>query len=328
MKSKKNICIKFLILVVIAISIFSFTGAAANDAYPTANRTIEIVVPYAAGGGTDVLTRVIMKYIDIGAPVVATNIEGASSGIGTMEVYHAPADGYKLLCNGPESMLAFNISGSMATPAWKDLIPLSAVVSDPNVIVVHPSSPYKTFDDFVEDAKKRPGEISYGAVGTGGVNHLNSAQIWDAVGIKVNYVPFDSAAKSRAAIMGGHIDMALMQISEASAVVKSGDLRAILVTTKERSDYLPDIETIAELGFEEAVFAQHRAFWAPPETPAEIVKKWEEEFKRISENSEFVNEIQNTFFLTIDYLDSESVQKTLLDLKPSFEYIIENYVKK
>jgi len=327
MRNKIIILASILLSIIFALSPAVFANTTDQDDYPDTKRTIEIIVPFGAGGGTDIVTRAILKYIDVGSPLAVLNITGASGSIGTMEAYHARPDGYKLFSWSPQSMLAFYISGTIPEPAWEEMEALGVVVKDPNVVVVPKNSQFNSFEELVEYAKENPGILSWGAIGTGGTTHMSSVSIWDAAGIELNYVPFDGAAKSRAAVLGEHVDAVLMQVSEGADMIKSGELKGILVTGNERSPYLPDIPSVTELGYDNAVFEYQRGFFAPPDTPNHIVKFWEAEFKRITEDPEFVNEIENIFYYEVSFINSEEVQEMLVKAQPLYERIINELIK-
>jgi len=326
MKNEKVLFVCVVLVVVLFLSIISFASSSNQGSYPDPNKTIEMIIPYSAGGGTDIITRAILKYFDIGAPVVIVDIPGGNSVIGTMEAYHSKPDGYNLFCMGPHSMLAFNISGSLPVPAWKDMESIAIVVKDADIVVVPKNSPFNSMEELITYAKENPGVLSWGTTGTGGSNHITSARIWKSAGIKVNFVPFEGASKSRVAIMGGHVDAVLMQVSEGASLIDSGDLRGLVVTDSKRSKFVPDIPTAIELGYD-VEFSLYRAFWAPPNTPKEIVQKLEAEIKRVTEDPEFISEVENKFHYEVEFIGSKEVHEMLLKDEPAFREIIDELVK-
>ena len=296
----------------------AFAGAA--DKFP--ERSIRLVVPYGAGGGTDTLTRGVNKFFDIGKPVVVVNMSGASGVIGTMEVYNARPDGYTILAMGPHSMLAFNLSGVLQVPAWKDMEPLATMVVDANAVSIPKSSPFNTIEDLWEFAKKNPGKLRWASVGSGGTNHIFSSLIWEEMGIKVTYVPFGSASKSRTATLGGHVDCLFSQVSEVKALVNAGDMRMLAVATKNRSKFFPDVTTLWEKGIEVDA-ALYRSFWAPPKTPKAIVKKLEKAFETVSKNPEYIDLIENGFNYSAVFLGNTATHDMVVKDHPKFKKLVE-----
>ena len=238
----------------------SSSDASGYDDYPS--ETINIVVPWAPGGGQDLLARAVQSALgEMGYTVVVTNIEGSSGGIGAMEVFHADPDGYTMLCNNNEAMYAYYLGGvNEVSPT--EFTQLSTMVYDGNAICVPPDSPFKTFDDLVNYAKQNPGELQWGASGTNGFNHIASAMVWNAAGIEVNYVPFDGGAKVRTAGMGGQVDVILCQSSEVKSSIEGGDLLCLATTTSEPVSFMPDVPTCSELGYD-VVVGVNRGFFGP-----------------------------------------------------------------
>jgi len=305
-----------------------FTGyalAGSADKYP--ERSIKLVVPYGAGGGTDTLTRGVLKYFDPGQPVVVVNMSGASGSIGTMEVYNARPDGYTLLCQAPHSMLAFNLSGTLPAPAWKDMEPLATMVLDANVVSVPKSSPFQTIEDLQEFAKKNPGKLKWASVGSGGTNHIASSIIWESMGVKVTYVPFASASKSRTATLGGHVDCLLSQVSEVKNLVDSGDMRALAVATKNRSKFFPNVPTFWEKGIEVDT-ALYRSFWAPPKTPKAIVEKLEKAFAETSKNPDYLNLIEKDLNYQAVFMGNKETHEMVMKDHPKFEKLVKELKSK
>jgi tripartite-type tricarboxylate transporter receptor subunit TctC len=255
-----------------------------HSKYP--EQPIKMIIPYAAGGGTDVLGRAVAKYINLGQPMVIVNMPGASSSTGTMEVYNSDPDGYTILSHGADALLAYTLGGVMPKPVWKDMEMICSLVNDPNAISVKKDSPFNSFQDLVKYAKENPGKLNWGLAGSGGINHQNSAYILDIAGIAVNYVPFDSGAKSRTALMGGHVDVLFNQVSEVTPVAEAGDVKVIAVTSGTRSKFLPDVPTLKEQGIDVDV-SIIRGYVAPPNTPQPILEKLEKAFEEVSKNPEF-----------------------------------------
>jgi tripartite-type tricarboxylate transporter receptor subunit TctC len=326
-KKEKEICVmknKKLLLLNIVLTVILIAGMAAfaqND-YPDPDQTIEIIVPYAAGGGSDTLTRVSMKYFDISSPIAVVNISGAASAIGTMEAYNSEADGYTLLCHNAENLVDGYLVGTIPAPVFEDLEPLACVVDDPYVIVAPKDSKFKTWEEFVAYAKENPGIMSYASGDLGGLLALNSTKLFQEVGIKVNIVPTQGGANTRTAVAGSHVDAGILNVSEAKDMIEAGDFIPLLVSSQERSKYLPDVPSAGDVG-SSVNYRIHRGFFAPPGTHQEIVKIWEEELKKMNQDPEFVKEIEDTFQFNTSFLSAQETKNLLNEMYPKWKAFME-----
>jgi len=256
--------------------------------FPTS--TIEVIVPWGAGGSLDTMGRGVQRHFNLnGRTIVVTNITGASGAVGTMEGVHANPDGYRLLLTGIQSILSYSMAGSYDMTI-DDLIPIATLGFDQRVIAVHNDSPFQTFEDVVEWAMENPGELTWGGSGARGFNEMLSRKIWDSIGIEANWIPFEGGAAARTAGLGGHIDVTFLSSCELLGVVNGGEMRALALSMPERSAHYPDTPTLAELGhdFSGALWA---TFFAPLNTPLEIVDMLEAELRRVFENPEFYEAI-------------------------------------
>lgn len=281
--------------------------------YP--EKSINIIVPYAAGGGTDILARTAAKYLDLGQSVVVTNMEGGSSAIGTMEAYNSPADGYTLFCCMPESMMGYYLGGSLKVPAHDDFEMISTLVYDANILSTSKNSKFKTFEDVVTYAKANPGKLNWASVGAKGSNEQASAEIWKAAGIEVNYIPFDSASKSRVAVMGGHADVLFGQISEVKPIAQAGDIVPLAISMEERSKFFPETPIFKELGYD-IVNGLHRGFMASPETPKEIVEILEKALKEVYDNPEFISLVEEQLGFQAMFVGAKDLETFIAERYP------------
>jgi len=247
---------------------------------------INIIVPFAAGGGMDLLARAAQPFLqEVGIESYVTNIAGGNSAIGSMEAYHADPDGYTILCSGIETIMGYNMGGVLES-AVEEYVQLGCLVYDPHIICVPKDSPFNTVDDLIAYAKEHPGELDWAGTGSKGNNEMASAELWEAAGISVNFVPYDSGSKTRTACMGGHVDVMHVQLSEAKSVIDSGDVKPLAVYTADRSALYPDIPTLKESGYD-IDNGLHRGFFAPPGTPEDVQKTLADAFKVVYENPGF-----------------------------------------
>ncbi|APW39660.1 ABC transporter substrate-binding protein [Rhodoferax koreense] len=283
---------------------FSTLPALAAD-FP--NHPIEMVVPSSAGGGTDVMARLFgetaKKYLN--QPIVVSNKPGASGAIGMGEVQRAPADGYKIAVLISELAIIPHLGMTKLTVA--DFIPLGRLNGDPGLIAVRAESPYKTIEDLLEQSKKQPGSVSMGNAGTGSIWHLAAAAVEDKTGVKFNHVPYQGAAPSVAALVGGHVDAITVSPAEIGQFVVAGKVR-VLVSMADRRLAAPydKIETFKEKGID-LVVGTWRGLGVPLNTPAETVQVLRDVTRKVAEDPAFKEGLTRGNLLPA-YMDGEQFQ--------------------
>jgi tripartite-type tricarboxylate transporter receptor subunit TctC len=249
-------------------------AAQAQAAFPT--RPITIVVPFSAGGTTDILARVVGQYLskDLGQPVVVDNRPGAGGNIGAQAVSRAAPDGYTLLM-GTVGTHAINQSlyKKMAFDPIKDFAPLTRVALVPNLLVANPSQPYKNVKEMIAYAKANPGKVTFGSSGNGSSIHLSGELFQHMAGVEMQHVPYRGSSPAVTDLIGGQIAVMFDNMPSAIGYVKSGKLRALAVTTPKRSPALPDVPTIAEAGVPGYGATSWFGLLAPANTPAPVVTK-------------------------------------------------------
>ena len=268
---------------VAALVVASLTTVAAAQDYP-GNKPIKLVVPFPAGGGTDIFARVIgnkltetLKWV-----VVVDNKPGAGGNIGVDAVAKSPPDGYTIGL-GQTSNLSINptLYAKLPYDPLKDLVPIVLVADAPLVMVVPANSPFKTVADVVAAAKKKPGDVTFGSPGNGTVAHLTGELFQTAAGIKFQHIPYKGSAQALTDLMGGQVQVYMSSIPTALSHIKGGKLRAIAVTSPKRAPSLPDVPTIAEAGYKGFDANTWFGLVAPAGTPAPIVSKINAEVNRI-----------------------------------------------
>ena len=248
---------------------------------------MEYIVGFAAGGGMDTMARAVATYIDLnGQSSYVTNIEGSGSAVAGMEFYHRDPDGYSFYVSSPESQACNYCNGALTENLNADCVPVASMCYDCNVICVGANSPYSTMEELMDAVRANPGEITFASISIGSYMHTSALSLMELTGLEFNYVPYDSAAKSRTAVIGGNEDVLWCQIAEAKAYVDSGDLKILATTTKDRTEYYPDIPTMAELGYP-CEMGLHRSYWLPAGTPDEIVDYYNDALFAVFNNEEF-----------------------------------------
>jgi len=248
-------------------------GAGAAD-YPT--RPIKLVVPYAAGGPTDVLGRLVGEYLgrDLKQPVIIENKAGAQGAIGAEAVARSEPDGYTLFVTAA-SIFVLNpmLYKKLPYDPVKDFRMLALVTDLPVVMEIHPSVPAKTVAEFVAYARQNPGKLNFGSAGTGGTIHLAGEMFKQMAGVDMVHVPYKGAGPALTDLLSGNIQVMFDTLSTALPPVKSGLLRAIGVSSEKRSPDLPDVPTIAESGYPDYRVSVWYGIAAPAKVPDEIAQK-------------------------------------------------------
>ncbi len=245
---------------------------AADFKYPT--RPIRFICPYVAGGAGDIFTRTIGQKLteSLGQTVVVDNRPGANGGIGTEMVARAAPDGYTLLM-GNSGPMAVNpvLYRKVPYDPMKDFAPITQGTSYMYVLVVPPSLPVRTIDDFVAVLKSKPGQMTYGSTGIGGGNHLSGELFNLMTGTRSIHVPYTGSAAALASLLGGQISYMFDTVITSVPHVRAGKLRALGVTARKRASSFPDVPTLDELGLKGFELTQWQAVVAPGGTPKAIV---------------------------------------------------------
>jgi tripartite-type tricarboxylate transporter receptor subunit TctC len=236
-----------------AIFIAACAAASPSAAQDFPSRLVHLVVPQAAGGGTDTFARALGQKLSErwGQPVVIENRAGAGGVVGTDVVAKAPADGYTLLVTY-EGSQAINQSLYEKLPfdSLKDFVPVATIAVTPFILIVGPKAQATTLKDFIAFARANPDRLSYASAGNGSVNHLLGEMLKSEAGIRLVHVPYKGASSAIADVIGGHVDAAFASVPSVISSVQSNVVRALAVSSAKRIAIAPDIPTIAEAGFE------------------------------------------------------------------------------
>lgn len=254
---------------------------AAERAYPV--RTIRMVVPFAAGGGTDVTARIVSLRLgeSLGVPVVVDNRAGGGAMIGTEAVARAAPDGYTLITVASEHAINPSLQPKVPYDAIRDFTSISQLVTGQYFVTLHPAVPARSVRELIALGKRRPGEITYGSTGNGSATHLAGVLFQLLSGTQFIHVPYKGGGPASAALIGGEIALVFNATSTVMPHVKSGALRALAVTGPKRLRQLPDIPTVAESGLPGFEVTGWYIVLAPSGTPREIVEKLSGEIVRV-----------------------------------------------
>ena len=249
-------------------------AATAADPYPT--KTVRIVVPFPAGGSTDLVARNLAQRLSElwGQPVVVENRAGVAGVAGSDYVAKATADGYTLLVGSLSThAVAVSLYGKLPYDPIKDFAHLTELVSIANVVSVHPSIPARSVKELVALAKARPGELSYASNGTGTSNHLATELFKTRAGISLLHVPYKGSGPAMIDLLGGHISMMLDVVMTSQPHIKTGKIRGIATTGLVRSAVLPEVPTVAESGFPGFEAMVWLGYFGPGGLPRELAAK-------------------------------------------------------
>lgn len=251
-----------------------FSAAVQAQAWPA--KPVRLVVPFPAGGGTDMISReVANKVANSGYTFVVENRPGSGGNLGVDAAAKAQPDGYTFVM-GQTSNLAINptLYSRLPYEPLKDLTPISMVASSPLVIVTGADSPYKTLADVVKAAKEKPGSINYATSGNGTVAHLAAESFQKAAGIKLTHIPYKGAAQGATDVISGQVQLYVSSIPTLLGHIKSGKMRPIVVTSLKRADDLAQVPTVAESGYKDFEAITWFGILGPANLPKDIVAKF------------------------------------------------------
>ena len=259
----------------LALPLLAVPGLARAQAAPWPNRPVRIVVAFTPGGTTDIIARLVGAHLSEmwGQSVVIDNRPGAGGNIGTEHVVRSAPDGYTIMV-GSVGPLAVNQSlvRNMPYDTLRDLAPITLLAGVPNILVVAPNHPARDVAGLIAEAKRRPGQLSYGSTGVGTSSHLSGVMLDQMAGIRTEHVPYRGAVALND-LLSGRIDFMFATIPSVMEQIRGGRLRPLAVSSTQRSRSNPDVPTMVELGFPEFDASSWFGMVAPARTPPEIIRK-------------------------------------------------------
>ena len=265
----------------LAMATIATQARAQADAWPV--QPIKIIVPFAAGGATDVLARVLTDKLSaaLKQAVIAENRPGAGSTLGAAQAALAKPDGHTLMMLSTSHLFAPALYKDLPYDALTSFVPIARLTSGAFVLVVNPAVPASTVKEFVALAKAQPGKLNYASSGAGGNQHLITQMFLGAAGIDVKHVPYKGSAPALTDLVGGQVQMGFMATTNALAYVKAGKLRALAVTSVKRTPEMPDVPSLDESGVAGFEATAWLGMAAPKGTPQAVVARLDGELRKI-----------------------------------------------
>lgn len=295
----------------------------AKSDYP--NKPVHIIVPVAAGGSADKLTRILAEKLSShwGQSVLVENVPGASGTIGAAKAAKAAADGYTLLQSGEGYSLNAVLFQKLPFDPDKAFVGVIKAVANPQILVVNPSLSIKTFQEYVDFTKQNPGKLTLALPGSGGIAHVAHELLNKETKGKVNYVAYPGGGPAAVDVIAGHTNATLITLAAVTEYVKAGRLRPLAVTTPYRSSALPDVPTIAEAGIPGFQVESWQGYLAPAGTPAAVVEKLNRDIAAILTQPDVKKQLEDLGFGVAATTPNE-VDKTLANERVRYAQIIKS----
>jgi len=289
-----------------ALGLLSFSALA--DSYP--NKPVKIVIPYAAGGGSDAVSRIMSPHLKniFNQSVVLENKGGVGSTIGTESVAKSEPDGYTLLINTDVIAIMPLLFKKLNFDPQKDFIPISFITTAPMVLVANPSFPVNSVKELIALAKKNPGEISLATPGAGSPQDLASILLANKAQIKFNAINYKGNGPALVDVLAGHVNVAIFTLSSVKEFAKSGKLKVLAVIGAKRSSLAPEIISLTEAGLPDVEVSSRYLILAPAKTPKEVVSKLEKDFAKLADNKNYQTELLNLGFETLSTTSAETTE--------------------
>ena len=286
--------IKVLFTVFLLIAVLSLGMLIAEEEafaqYPS--KPITLTVPWGAGGGTDTLTRLLVEPLSkaLGVPIIIVNKPGAAGAVGLQEFATLKPDGYNLTIS-TKSLILQKYSMAEGLIDYKNYTPIARLASSLPILIVHKDSPWQTLDEFIDDAKDRPGEIIFSNSGTGGANHLWAIKFASDANIIVQQVPYDGGTQAATAVMGKHVDAVIVDTPIVRPLMSSGDLRILACGVDTPDPLYPNVPTFDEYGIK--LWEHWYGMWAPKGVPEDVIQTISDSLFNAVKDERYLDGLQN-----------------------------------
>lgn len=307
------------ILAIFGVTLLGASALAfAQPKYPA--RSVELVVAWPAGGGTDVVARIYAEAAKSHFPqtIIVLNKPGAIGTIGMADVANAPPNGYKVLMATPETLIAPLLG--IGQKGIQDFVPVARINADPSAITVKADSPWKTLEEFLEHARANPEKVTVSTSGTGAVPDIAALAIEEATGIKFARIPYQGEAPAIQALLAGQVDATVVAPSPLTQYVQSGKFRVLGVTASQRIQEFSSVPTFKERGIDVAV-GTWRGLLLPKGTPEPIIKQWRELTAKISSEPKYREALKKQN-INVIYEDSQAFEAVLKENYATFSRLV------
>lgn len=287
---------KQVVCALLGIAAIAGAAHAQQSAYP--NKPVRFILPFPAGGPTDILGRIIGQRlaVQLGQSVVPENRPGAGGNVGTEYASKQAADGYTIVLGSPSLSISPSLYKKLAYDPITDFAPISMVAQIPNVLLVHPSVPAKTLKELVQLAKANPGKLNFGSGGLGTSNHLGSELFKSLAGLNIVHVPYKGSNEAMVGMMGGHVDMVVIGVPPTLPHIKAGRVKPLAVLAAERVPYLPDVPTARQAGIANYEVTTWYVLVVPAGTPRDIIVRLNAEWIKLVETPDAREKMQAAGF--------------------------------
>lgn len=289
-------------------------SAASSGTFPSS--TITIVVPWNPGGRGDTFGRAVANYLteELGVSVIVSNQPGGVGVTGTYAVAESKADGYTL-----GSFAATHMFASFKNPPFQpeNFIPVGSYAEIYECLVVKADKPWNNLDDFFKDVKANPGKYIHGNTGTGQDDHIYAAALYAEQGLDIMQMPYDGDSGLTSALLSGEVDIAMIALPSVASYIDSGEMKILAISSTERLERLPDVQTFVEQGVDFTETAWTGLF-APKDTPADVIATLEGALAAVRSNPEFIETLEN-MYVNVSYMDSAAFSAELESMKPRIQ---------
>ena len=308
------------VIVVTFISVFFFTGISRAE-FPT--KPLQIVITFPPGGSNDTTARLVVTKVPnhLGQPVVVVNKPGGGGVIGTHTVMSAPADGYTILGASAPNMTAPYLMKGVRYDLLKNFIPISLATISPMLLTVKGDAPWKTLEEFIADAKKNPGSLSYAVPAYGATGHFTGELFKMRTKTDITCIPREGTGQVIPAVMGGHIHAFFPEVGIMHKYLSSGALRALAITSDKRHKDLPNVPTMAEKGFPDVETYSWQSYLVHADTPRDVIEKLGKAFNEGLKDRELNDTFEKMGFSVVNYGPTKAAEFLNKDRQVKLEII-------
>ena len=275
-----------------ALAVSTSASCALAQQYPS--KSVRLVVPFAAGGSTDIVARTLAPRLTEmwGQTVIVDNRPGGSTVIGTEIVAKSPPDGHTLFVTPAPFTIVPSLLKKLPYDPQKDFEPVTLINTTPLVVVAHPGVPAKNMKELAALAKAKPGALNFGSSGSGGSNHLAGELFNSMAGVKMVHIPYKGNAPALVDLLGGHVDVVFNGLTSAIPLIRGGKLRALGMTSLARAGAMPDVPTLDEQGLKGFLAVAWNGITAPARTPKEVINKINADVSRVVKTPEMIDRLK------------------------------------